>query len=200
MARLLIISKLTDIMKKITFYSLLLFVVTFSTQSFSKTYSSDFYSAFINQAKFANPISDFVSLRPGFAEASNLGSDNRGITSCPTSFSVTVDSGTCGAVVNFTLPTTDISGGSMTLFSALGNGDIFPSGLTTVIYEERDNLNATTGLTCSFTITVVDNEVPIPSTASLADVTDQCSVTSLTPPTATDNCGGLVTVTNDATL
>ena len=36
--------------------------------------------------------------------------------------------------------------------------------------------------------------------ATLADVTAECEVTSLIAPTATDACGGVVTVTNDATL
>ena len=41
---------------------------------------------------------------------------------------------------------------------------------------------------------------PTPDTAVLADVTAQCEVTTLTAPSATDNCGGTVTVTNNASL
>ncbi|WP_442899865.1 HYR-like domain-containing protein, partial [Gaetbulibacter sp. NE] len=48
-------------------------------------------------------------------------------------------------------------------------------------------------------IEIDDVTAPIPDLATLADVTDQCEVTALTPPSATDNCGGSVTVTHDAT-
>ena len=41
---------------------------------------------------------------------------------------------------------------------------------------------------------------PVADLVTLADVTAECEVTALTDPTATDNCGGIVTVTNDATL
>ncbi|MFB0903048.1 MAG: hypothetical protein QMB11_01580, partial [Nonlabens sp.] len=49
-------------------------------------------------------------------------------------------------------------------------------------------------------VTIFDNTPPNPDLATLADVTAECVVTSLVPPTATDNCAGMVTVTNDATL
>lgn len=54
--------------------------------------------------------------------------------------------------------------------------------------------------TCVSTLTVVDLLGPTPDSASLADVTEQCEVTDLTEPTATDNCGGAVIVSNDASL
>ena len=49
-------------------------------------------------------------------------------------------------------------------------------------------------------VVITDTTAPVADLATLADVTAQCEVTSLTAPTATDNCGGAVTVTNDATL
>ncbi|WP_335976423.1 HYR domain-containing protein [Gaetbulibacter jejuensis] len=49
-------------------------------------------------------------------------------------------------------------------------------------------------------IEIDDVTAPIPDVATLADMTDECEVTALTPPSATDNCGGSVTVTHDATL
>ncbi len=54
--------------------------------------------------------------------------------------------------------------------------------------------------TCIFDITVNDNTPPIPDIDPLPDITDECSVSVLTAPTATDNCGGVITVTHDATL
>ena len=59
------------------------------------------------------------------------------------------------------------------------------------------NTNTTTQ---TQTVIVTDTTAPVADNATLADVTAECEVTALTDPTATDNCGGLVTVTNDATL
>ena len=49
---------------------------------------------------------------------------------------------------------------------------------------------------------VIINDVtaPTPDAATLSNITEECEVTSLTAPTATDNCSGTVTVTNNATL
>src|SRR5690606_25323350 len=136
----------------------------------------------------------------------------RNITSCPTNFSQNVDAGTCGAVVTFTLPTTDISGGSMVLSSSLGNGDIFPVGITTVTYEERDAGNIATGNICSFDVTIVDNEAPTAicqnttiyldaagnATLTAADIdngsSDNCSAVTLTTSQTTFNCSDLGTL------
>jgi hypothetical protein len=41
---------------------------------------------------------------------------------------------------------------------------------------------------------------PVANTASLSDVTGNCSVTSLTAPTATDNCAGTITGTTTTTF
>ena len=49
-------------------------------------------------------------------------------------------------------------------------------------------------------VVITDTTAPVADIATLADVTAECEVIALTDPTATDNCGGLVTVTNDATL
>ncbi|MFD2540886.1 HYR domain-containing protein [Lacinutrix gracilariae] len=126
---------------------------------------------------------------------------SRNITFCPNpSITVNVDSGTCSAVVNSILPVTDISGGSMVLTTTLGNGDTFPVGTTTVTYQEHDATGIATGNICTFDVIVEDNEAPIPDVATLTDVTAACEVNSLTPPTATDNCGGTVIITNDTTL
>ncbi|MGK0323313.1 MAG: hypothetical protein ACJAR4_001349, partial [Psychroserpens sp.] len=99
----------------------------------------------------------------------------RAIDNCPTSFSVNNDAGTCGAVVNFTLaqtPTSDDINNSMEPISSLFDGDTFPIGTTTVVYEERDASNTATGEFCSFDVTVVDNENPTAS--NLGAVNVQC--------------------------
>ncbi|WP_338224309.1 MBG domain-containing protein [Algoriphagus confluentis] len=49
-------------------------------------------------------------------------------------------------------------------------------------------------------VTIDDTTPPVPDVLSLPNITAQCEVTSLTPPTATDNCGGPILITNNATL
>jgi hypothetical protein len=49
-------------------------------------------------------------------------------------------------------------------------------------------------------VIVDDVTAPVADVTPLADVTDECSIALLMNPTATDNCGGVVTVSNDATL
>jgi len=49
-------------------------------------------------------------------------------------------------------------------------------------------------------IIIDDISAPVPDALTLADVTADCSLATLTAPTATDNCSGFVTVTNDASL
>ena len=55
-------------------------------------------------------------------------------------------------------------------------------------------------MTSIVTVTVQDILAPVADVATLVDTTATCEVTSLTAPTATDNCSANVTVTNDATL
>ena len=55
--------------------------------------------------------------------------------------------------------------------------------------------------TCATTVTIIDTLAPVPSTPILADVTGTCEVTSLTPPSAIDNCSSTMIVgTDDAIL
>ena len=50
------------------------------------------------------------------------------------------------------------------------------------------------------TIIIDDITAPVPDVAVLDELTDECEITALTEPTATDNCGGVITVSNDAVL
>jgi hypothetical protein len=52
----------------------------------------------------------------------------------------------------------------------------------------------------SQTVRVKDTLAPVPSVASLPDVVGQCSATISAPPTATDNCAGVVTGTTTSPL
>ncbi len=53
---------------------------------------------------------------------------------------------------------------------------------------------------CTANVTVLDTLAPSPDVVQLSDITAECEVVSLTAPSATDNCGGMVSVTNDASL
>ncbi|MFT5818965.1 MAG: hypothetical protein ACI8ZM_000186, partial [Crocinitomix sp.] len=71
-------------------------------------------------------------------------------------------------------------------------------GTTTVTWTyEDENGNI---ITQTQDVVIDDITAPTPDDADLDDVTAECEVTSLTDPTATDNCGGPVTVTSDAAL
>ncbi len=82
---------------------------------------------------------------------------------------------------------------SQTSFTCADIGDV------DVILTVTDSFDFTMD-TCSVTITVEDATAPTPDVTALSNVRAQCSVTSLTAPTAADNCGGMVIVTNNASL
>lgn len=54
--------------------------------------------------------------------------------------------------------------------------------------------------TDNVTLIIGDNTAPVADILTLSDITAECEVTSLTPPTATDNCAGTVSGTHNATL
>ncbi|WP_347839516.1 HYR domain-containing protein [uncultured Draconibacterium sp.] len=117
-------------------------------------------------------------------------------TVCPSDISVNNDADECGAVINYTTPLfndncdgNDLGG---TLESGLASGSTFPIGTTTVTYEYTDA--AGNGpLSCSFDVTVTDNQPP---TALCQDTTIQLDATgnaTITPADidngSSDNCG-----------
>ncbi len=75
---------------------------------------------------------------------------------------------------------------------------ITAQGSTIIIWTYADAFGNTSTQTQNVIIT--DTTAPTPSLASLADIIAECSVTSLIAPIATDNCGGTVTITNNAAL
>ena len=75
-----------------------------------------------------------------------------------------------------------------TTVAGTGNNSV----ITRVWTATDDNGNSST---YTQTITVVDTTAPVADVANLADVTADCSVDTLTAPTATDNCAGTITGT-----
>ncbi|WP_055443314.1 HYR domain-containing protein [Lacinutrix himadriensis] len=125
--------------------------------------------------------------------------------SCPSNLSRNNDTGACGAIVNYNIPTaTDTCGtASVTQTDATGltSGSLFPIGTTTIEYTATDGHGNNT--ICSFTIIVTDVETPTitcPTNITVnADANCEAATVTLGTPTTTDNCS-VATVTNDLTL
>lgn len=118
---------------------------------------------------------------------------------CPMDISVFNDPGLCGATVNYTPPvgTDNCVGETTMLTSGLGTGAFFPVGTTTETYTVTDASG--NAVSCSFTVTVEDNEDPTIVCGSditiPADLGICGAVVNYQIPTATDNCtSGLVPV------
>ena len=139
------------------------------------------------------------------------------INNCPLDMSVNTDAGTCASMVNWVLPTVsdDCDMPVPALVQTMGgsNGTQFSVGIDTVIYIATDSKMQSD--TCTFTVTVSDNENPVAICPTIADVvldasgngslpaniggssTDNCSVMSETSPLLTFDCTdiGIHTVT-----
>jgi hypothetical protein len=80
---------------------------------------------------------------------------------CPANITVTTPVGSCTAVVNYTVTASDNCPGVITqLVSGLASGSAFPIGVNTVTWRAVDaagNLSPT----CSFTVTVLDAQLPV---------------------------------------
>jgi gliding motility-associated-like protein len=102
------------------------------------------------------------------------------------------------SITSLTAPTaTDNCAGSVTG----SHNAIFPITLqgTTLVTWTYDDGNGNIETQIQEVI-LNDLSAPVPDGLSLADVIADCSLATLTDPTATDNCSGFVTVSNDATL
>jgi len=102
------------------------------------------------------------------------------------------------SVTILTAPTaTDNCAGSIT---GIHNASlpITAQGTTTVTWTYNDGNGNTSTQTQS--VVIDDNTAPVTNVATLSNVTSECSVTSLTAPTATDNCSGSITGTHNASL
>ncbi len=117
---------------------------------------------------------------------------------CPDNITVSTDAGTCQAQVFWDAPVlSDNCGASIT--STAEPGDIFPIGTTTITYTAVDAAGNT--VTCSFTITVEDNEAPViacPAEVVVNTAPGACgAVATWSAPTVTDNCDNGLTATSN---
>jgi hypothetical protein len=113
------------------------------------------------------------------------------VITCPANISVNNTPGQCGANVNFAATATDNC--SVVITYSKNPGTFFNKGVTSVTATATDV--AGNVVNCTFNVTVVDNEKPVPVIASLPTINGQCSASIPAPPTANDNCGGLLTGT-----
>lgn len=122
------------------------------------------------------------------------------LTNCPANITVQRAAGStaCTQTVNWTVPTATDNCGTPVLTASRQPGGAFPVGTTTVTYTATDASG--NQVTCSFTVTVVDDNPPVvsncPANISIAAAAGACSqVVSWTEPTATGSCNGPVTIT-----
>ncbi|MBK5213415.1 MAG: HYR domain-containing protein [Flavobacteriaceae bacterium] len=128
---------------------------------------------------------------------------------CPANITANTDAGNCFATVSFSMPIAIDNCGIATVVQTMGDpsGSQFPVGVSTIEFTATDvNGNVST---CSFTITVTDNEAPVAicqnitiqldasgnATITAADVdggsTDQCGVASIAIDIDTFDCSNV---------
>ncbi|WP_242091529.1 HYR domain-containing protein, partial [Aestuariivivens sediminicola] len=108
------------------------------------------------------------------------------VFACLPDYNVSNDPGQCYATVSFAAPTATDNCGVASVVQTAGfvTDDEYPVGTTTVVFVATDTAGNTN--TCSFNVNVTDDEDPVVPT--LADLTDECSVTISAAPETTDNC------------
>ena len=124
--------------------------------------------------------------------------DNQAPTiTCPANINLNNTANLCSAVANYTAPAgmDNCSGATTARTGGLNSGATYPVGTTTNTFT----VTAANGQTasCSFTVTVTDNQPPVincPVNIAVNNDVNQCSaVINYTAPTGTDNCSGATT-------
>ena len=112
---------------------------------------------------------------------------------CPGDITVDTAAGICSAAVSFPMPFTLDNCGVDTVVQTMGDpsGSQFPVGVNTIEFTATDvNGNVST---CSFTVTVVDNEAPMAVCQNITIQLDASGNASITAADvdggSTDNCG-----------
>ncbi|HKQ04913.1 MAG TPA: HYR domain-containing protein [Blastocatellia bacterium] len=111
---------------------------------------------------------------------------------CPANITHANDSDKCGAVINYASPATADNCPGVTTSCSPAAGTQFSVGTTTVICTVTDAANNTA--TCSFTVTVSDNQPPAitcPSPIAVGTDPNVATATVTYTPTVSDNCSGV---------
>lgn len=114
-----------------------------------------------------------------------------GGTNCRPDITVNATASQCGAVVKYTAPTAidNCSGATVNQTTGLPSGSTFPVGTTTNTFVATDASGNTA--TCSFTVTVTENEKPVITTNGNMTVNNDpgvCGANVSATASATDNC------------
>lgn len=123
------------------------------------------------------------------------------ILDLPNDTIVSNDTLLCSAVFNWTEPSADDNcpGVSITQTSGIANGDVFPVGTNIIEYTAIDASGNSVSTT--FTVTVIDDELPIITAPAdtVIEANHFCTAINvvLDNPITDDNCG-VISVTNDA--
>jgi HYR domain/Secretion system C-terminal sorting domain len=109
---------------------------------------------------------------------------------CPANISTANATGLCGKNVTFNVTASD-NCGSPAVVSTPASGSFFNTGTTTVTSVATDACGNSTS--CTFTVTVSDNEAPVLSVPAAITINTDAglctSTASIGTATATDNCG-----------
>ena len=110
---------------------------------------------------------------------------------CPEDLTVNNDPGICGAVVTYATPVgVDNCAATTSLVAGIESGELFPVGTTMTTYQVVDDVALTA--TCSFEVTVIDNENPtIDCPADITVNTDPSNcfgTVTFDDPVVADNC------------
>ena len=117
------------------------------------------------------------------------------IVDCPSAISVNTDNGSCGAIVNWDEPTVIDNCANASISGSHSPGVFFEPGITTVMYTAIDAAGNETF--CSFTIEVIDNELP--EISCNAPIFSCDPVVTYSEPVASDNCE-IATITRTSGL
>ncbi|MBC7536065.1 MAG: T9SS type A sorting domain-containing protein, partial [Ferruginibacter sp.] len=120
---------------------------------------------------------------------------------CPANTSTNTDPGVCLASRTYIATATGFPSPTISYFiegNLINFPYNFPPGATTVVVLAEGA--CAPDATCSFVVTVQDQESPVADFANLPDLTGECSVTVTSFPTATDACDGAITGTTAAPL
>ncbi len=119
--------------------------------------------------------------------------NNPPIITCPMDFIADTNPGFCDTIILFSATAFDIEDGVLTTVQTLGlpSGSAFPLGLHTIEFTATDSCGATS--TCTFTITIIDNEPPNAVCQNITVQLDASGNASIIPGDvdggSTDNCG-----------
>jgi hypothetical protein len=111
------------------------------------------------------------------------------VASCPQNISQCADAGTCGAVVTFSVGSSDNCPGSSAVATP-ASGSVFPVGTTVVNVVATDAAGRTSN--CSFSVTITDCEAPTvacPSNVTQCADSGACSAVVNFNVSGADNCG-----------